>query len=633
MWRRSWGGGRLAPVGWPLFALFVGLPLWWLLGASAFIGPLLALPLVLPLVGHREVQAPRGFGLWLLFLLWVFVTATQVVEPRDWAAFSYRALGYLAATVVFLYVLNVPRELLPTRTIVKGLAAFWVIVAAGGMVGVFVPAFSFSTPTEVLLPASLVQDPFVYDMVHASTSSAKAFAAYPIYRPKAPLPYTNMWGSVYALTLPFAFAALTMARARWRKLALISLIAISLVPLVFSLSRAAWLSIGVAGVYAVFRLASGGKGKALLGALVVVLLAGGLVVFTPLGEIMQVRFGAGYSNEGRLNLYSESLRLAQASPIFGHGAPVDIPGSPSAGTHGQLWTVLVSNGIPGTALFLGGLLWMAWHSGRDLWSGGRRRITVRFWTHLVIVIALVQLPFYALLPWGLVIVMVAAALFWREVLLQRASATPPVPSSIRVTTGARKAEEPASPGPTPIASPDVRGTAELRAIDARERRVGTAIAITTSAAPSLHVVSVPSFSEVSIRPWAGEAGTAPIPPGRPFPLGGRGWFWLSGIVAITAGVVFFSTRPSREPATQDPVRATTEPGLATPVESPASEAAVMPDLRGRTFAEALAQLEDLDLVLKETVVAEGEPGVVVATDPSLGRLVRPGTSVTLYVGA
>jgi hypothetical protein len=255
---------------------------------------------------------------------------------------------------------------------------------------------------------------------------------------------------------------------------------------------------------------------------------------------------------------------------------------------------------------------------------------VRFWSHLVIVIALVQLPFYALLPWGLVIVMVAAALFWRDMLLHRGGATPSVSASMRLATDTRKEQEISEPAP--ITSPNIRGTAERRPADARERRIGAAIAV-TSAAPSLHVVSVPSFSDVSILPSAGEAGTAPRRTGRPFPLGGRGWLWLGAVIGITAGVVFFSTQPRREPSTREPVRATGEPGLATTAASPAPAAEVMPDLRGRTFKEALAQLEDMDLVLRETVVAEGEPGVVVATDPSLGRLVRPGTLVTLYVGA
>jgi hypothetical protein len=42
------------------------------------------------------------------------------------------------------------------------------------------------------------------------------------------------------------------------------------------------------------------------------------------------------------------------------------------------------------------------------------RESLRFWSHLVIFAALVQIPFYPLLPWGLPIAMTAAAIAWRE---------------------------------------------------------------------------------------------------------------------------------------------------------------------------------------------------------------------------
>jgi polysaccharide biosynthesis protein PslJ len=427
LWRRYWGGGRFLPVGWPLYALFLGLPLWWLLGLSLFMGPLLAVPLALALAGSPNIRVPRGFGVWLLFLLWVVVTATQLHGLRDSGAFIYRTSGYIAATVIFLYILNVPRQLLPSRTIVNLMAGFWVLTVAGGLLGTLLPAFSITTPTELILPAPLLEDGFVQDMVQASTSSAKAFAAYPIHRPKAPFPYTNTWASVFTLTLPFAFAALgTVRRGRHRSL-LLGTMVVSTVPFVFSLSRGAWLSVAMAGAYALVRILGGRKARALLGLLLAALVLGVLLSFTQLGDIIQVRLDAGYSDEGRLILYEESVRLAGDSPIFGFGAPQDIPGSPSAGTHGQFWTVLVSHGVLGTVLFVGWLMWAWVRSGRHLWSGDQASARLRWSTHLVITIALGQLLVYSLLPWGLPVLMVAVGLFWREVLAEEQGERSPVP--------------------------------------------------------------------------------------------------------------------------------------------------------------------------------------------------------------
>jgi PASTA domain/Protein tyrosine and serine/threonine kinase len=109
------------------------------------------------------------------------------------------------------------------------------------------------------------------------------------------------------------------------------------------------------------------------------------------------------------------------------------------------------------------------------------------------------------------------------------------------------------------------------------------------------------------------------------PSGGTGWLLAGGVVLLTAVLAFFLVRPGFDPATRQPAR--TSPGPTT------SELIVMPDLRGMTFTEARSLLEEANLVLARDVEAHGEPGLVVATDPGLGRLVRPGTPVTLYLGA
>src|SRR6266545_2091871 len=53
---------------WPLWALLVLYPVWWLLGLGTFIFPILAVPMAIYLVRHRPIKVPPGFGIWLLFL-------------------------------------------------------------------------------------------------------------------------------------------------------------------------------------------------------------------------------------------------------------------------------------------------------------------------------------------------------------------------------------------------------------------------------------------------------------------------------------------------------------------------------------------------------------------------------------
>jgi hypothetical protein len=108
---------------------------------------------------------------------------------------------------------------------------------------------------------------------------------------------------------------------------------------------------------------------------------------------------------------------------------------------------------------------------------------------------------------------------------------------------------------------------------------------------------------------------------------GPRWSWL-GTAAIVAALAALSVallvRPTAGPENEPPVR-----GSPETTTNPAR--IVMPDLRGMPYEEALSLLEGQDLLVR-TVEVQGDPGVVVATDPSLGQVIPPGTRVTLYVG-
>ena len=294
------------------------------------------------------------------------------------------------------------------------MAGFFVLTVVGGLIGMIVPNISFTTVARGLIPPSLLTDQFVADLVSASTSSGRAFAAYPIYRPKAPFIYANEWGAAYAMTLPFALCAIAKAKTKSARDALLIVALISVFPLVFSLNRGAWLS-AVAGVlYAIIRLSRGRNGQLLRVVAVVTMIFGVVFFVTPLGEIVMTRLQNGYGDAHRAELYEESITLVRASPVLGYGAPVLIEGNLSAGTHGQLWTILVSQGLPGLLAFTAWLLWALWRASRQLPPGHPGDPVVRFWCEVTIFVALVQMPYYDLLPWGLSIAMVAAALAWRE---------------------------------------------------------------------------------------------------------------------------------------------------------------------------------------------------------------------------
>jgi len=106
----------------------------------------------------------------------------------------------------------------------------------------------------------------------------------------------------------------------------------------------------------------------------------------------------------------------------------------------------------------------------------------------------------------------------------------------------------------------------------------------------------------------------------------RRWLWLVGPVMVTAFLVILFARP-------DTQRAGNQTPPTAPQEQTDSAGIVVPDLRGLSYAEALSRLQEEGLLLARRVEAQGDPGVVVATDPSLGHLVSTGTRVTIFVGA
>ena len=60
---------------WPLAALVIGLPLWWVLGLVELAPIALAVPMAVQLLRRRTIHLPGGFGWWLLFLGWVLLGA------------------------------------------------------------------------------------------------------------------------------------------------------------------------------------------------------------------------------------------------------------------------------------------------------------------------------------------------------------------------------------------------------------------------------------------------------------------------------------------------------------------------------------------------------------------------------
>ncbi len=412
----SAGARRLSP--WPIYVLFGLFPLWWLLGLGALIWPIIAVPAALALTLRGHVRIPRGFGLWLAFLAWMLGSALMLDQPTRLISFAFRAILYLSATVLFVYVYNTSRQDLPVRRAAFAMTLMWVLVVVGGYLGLKFPTVSLHTPTEALMPKGLLANEFVHDLVRPKFAQVDKLGRY-TPRPQAPFTYTNEWGSNYALLLPFLFIALATLRSGPLRTGLFLLLPISLVPVFLSLNRGLWLSLGAGLLYVAFRSATHGRVRTMTGVMLLIALAVAVATVLPVRELIGGSKAKTESTTSRLTLYEETIQATLQSPLLGYGAPRQSTqgGQPDVGTQGQLWMVLYSHGIPGAAFFV---LWLV----SAAWRLRRGRAGPVLWAHVILLMAIMQMPFYGMLPVELQTVMVAAGLGFRELEVRPPAAAP-----------------------------------------------------------------------------------------------------------------------------------------------------------------------------------------------------------------
>jgi len=413
--------GHALPIGWQAYAIFALLPVWWLLGLSMFMWPLIAMPLLFSMVLHRwKLVTPRRFGAYVLLVLWMAVSALQLHGAQRIMAWAWRGSFFVAGAVLFIYLLNAPERKIPSRAIVNALAFYWVLVVLGGWIGVLFPHFQLTSPAQKLLPHSVVQNQYVFAHVHLQFAEVQHFLGFPVGRPETFFAYTNAWGSAFALLTPFAICSLLRARpGTWRTVLRLSFVA-SIVPVVFSLDRGLWLSLGAGVTYAAVRFGLR-RDFRLVGLIVGAAAAIAVVLLlTPLGSLASGRFSHKTGDAGRLQRDQAATQQVQASPLFGYGAPQpnNVAGQSNIGTESEVFLLVYSHGYPGLALFF---LWFAY----TLFRSARFRTPEAFWAHIVILIACVQTPYYELTE-RLPIVMVAAAIAYREILREsRMQVRPP----------------------------------------------------------------------------------------------------------------------------------------------------------------------------------------------------------------
>lgn len=382
---------RLRP-GWPVSALLLLYPMWWALGLGVLIWIIMAIPMGLFVLRRTSVRVPSGFGIWLLFLVWVVASMTMLgVNPPGTVADTtsarlgpalLRLVEYIAVTILLLYIGNLSEKEYPRLRLIRHLGVMFLWPVIGGLLAVWKPRFEFTSPLEMVLPAELRQNSFVLSITHPAFAQLHEVLGYQSPRPAAPFGYTNMWGNNLAILLIWFAVGLLMtrsARLRWVGYAVL---AVSIVPIAYSLNRGLWIGLLLGVVYLAVRLVVRGRIE-LLGALAGVTAVTVVVVaLSPLQGLIMARLDNGKSNDIRAFSTAEAVRIAKLSPLLGYGNTRSAIGSSQSvaigktascprcgnvalGSNGQLWLVLVTTGFVGAALYIGFFVHAVWHYRRD----------------------------------------------------------------------------------------------------------------------------------------------------------------------------------------------------------------------------------------------------------------------------
>ncbi|QBI55816.1 O-antigen ligase family protein [Streptomonospora litoralis] len=445
--------GRVFAPGWPVVWLLAGYPLWWALGLGRFAFLVFAVPMAAELIRrHRStgLRLPPGFGLWALFLLWcaagltlIGTTAPGTVPGSGGAAGALvRLAGYLAVTVLLLYIGNSSRRELGDLAVARALGWLCLATVAGGLLGMAAPHFEFTSPVEMVLPAGLAADPYVRDLIHPAAAQIMDVLGYEAPRPKAPWEYTNTWGNMLSLLLlwlvagwmttpaasagtAFRDAGRPRPRAERRRAWIAgAAIVLAAAPVVYSLNRAVWVGLVLTLLFVLVQLLRRGRvaavaavGCAASAALVAALLS-------PLMDVVQERMDNPHSDDGRAATSIAAVEAANTSPVLGWGTTRDMVGSsqsiaigpspecPRCGNHtignnGQFWLLLVANGWIGTGLFLAFFGQALWRYRRDLTligSAALLSVLLLFW----------YMFFYVALTAPLAVSMIGVAVLWRR---------------------------------------------------------------------------------------------------------------------------------------------------------------------------------------------------------------------------
>ena len=360
---------------------------------------------------RRPVLVPPGFGLWLLFLLWVLASTvdarrrTRRARCPDTVVRSRRLRGVQPRRLrrprrsILLYVGNLTEEEFPRRRLVRQLGFLFVVVVVGRAARHLRADGSGSPrPSRCCCPTQIAQNGFVQSLVHPASAQVQevlGFASAPAggtvrlhehlgQRPHAAPRLVRAQLDQGRARAGAASSGVAPPRPRGH-------------PGRATRSTAAVGGPGPGRRLLAVRLAAR-DGSALIGALVSVPWSRAVLVLASPARrrSSKQRLDNPQSNAIRSFTLDRTLEVARGVPgarlrlrrarrwaaatRSPSGADDDCPrcGNPTLGSNGQLWLLLIAQGIVGAVLYVGFFLRSMWAYRRDRNPIGGRRARSRW---------------------------------------------------------------------------------------------------------------------------------------------------------------------------------------------------------------------------------------------------------------
>ncbi|WP_155352134.1 hypothetical protein [Acrocarpospora pleiomorpha] len=413
---------------WPIWALLVGYPVWWALGFGGLSVVVVAIPMLVILSRRRPIKVPKGFGLWVLLIAGYVISALMLAETPDGTygdlttgrviGYVMRLVVYLSLLVIVLYLGNLTHEELPQLTLVRMLGALFLTTVAGGLLGVLLPHFAFTSPVEFVLPRWISGNSFVTNLIHPTAAQIQHVLGHASPRPEAPFEWANAWGSNASVLIIWFLVGWWGYGGPLRKILTAVVLALAAIPIVYSLNRGLWIGLGFSLAYLAVR----SRRPLALGTAVAA--AATAFLLSPLSSMVAQRLDSPHSNDIRAFTVSTTVQTAATSPIIGYGNTrnafgnhrsiatgksdwCDTCGHPPLGSDGQLWLLLITQGFIGAALYAGffaGAVRRYWADRTPIGQAGV----------LVMMLALFYMFIYDGMVTALSLYLISFALLWRN---------------------------------------------------------------------------------------------------------------------------------------------------------------------------------------------------------------------------